>query len=106
MTRNWYFPALAMCVAGLVIACGLLAPANSPRADVFDCRQAALEPIFGRILDTKAFLRALYAGNADLGAALARVQATKAELMALEAAWAACEPPAVPPESDDGLENL
>ena len=79
--------------------CAFLAPANSPRAELFDCRQAALEPLLGEILDTKEFLRALYAGQASLEAALGAAGATRAEVDTLLAALNACDEPVSVPDS-------
>lgn len=91
---------LAVATAGLV-ACGLFAPAHSPRAVRFDCQEAALRPILGEILDTKAFLRDLYAGKADLSAALGAIGATRAEVVAVVQALQACDAPT--PVPDAGL---
>lgn len=101
MTRNRVFFAFAFASAAVLAACGFLAPVNSPRAKKFDCQEAALRPVLGEILDTKDFLRALYAGQASLGAALAAAGATEAEVRALVEALQACEgpPPPVPTDS-------
>lgn len=100
MTRFNAFLALVAVGAVVGTACGLLAPANSPRAVKFDCQEAALRPVLGEILDTKAFLRDLYAGKADLGAALAAIGATQAEVRAVVKALQACEAPADAGEPD------
>jgi len=101
VTRNRVFFASAVVFAAVLTACGLLAPVNSPRAKKFDCQEAALRPVLGEILDTKDFLRALYAGQASLGAALAAAGATEAEVRALVEALNACDgpPPPVPTDS-------
>ncbi len=104
MTRTHAF--LALVLTGVVAgtACGLLAPTNSPRARKFDCQEAALRPVVGDVLDTKEFLRALYAGQASLGAALTAAGATEGEVKALIKALQACDGPAS--ESDAGSETL
>lgn len=104
MTLTKLFLALGFGVTVGTLACGLLAPANSPRAVKFDCQEAALRPVLGEILDTKALLRDLYAGKASLSAALTAAGATEAEVRAVVAGLRACEAPvAEPVEPDAGL---
>lgn len=98
MTRFVHFLAGAVGVGLVALGCGLLAPAKSPRAEKFDCQVRALEPLVGEILDSRELLRALYAGQADLGAVLASSGATAAEVRALVEALNDCEPPVELPE--------
>lgn len=74
----------------------LLGAARAPRVERFGCEVAALEPIFGQILDSEELLRSLYSGQADLGAALAAAGATQDEVRALVAALEACAGPRLP----------
>ncbi len=101
MTIKSCFFAVLGVAACTVLACGLLAPTNSPRARKFDCQEAALRPVLGEILDTKDLLRALYAGQADLRAALAAAGATEAEVQGLVEALRACDGPPPAPSAED-----
>jgi hypothetical protein len=85
-------------MAWLALGCGLLGP-KAPRQDKLDCRAAALEPVVGEVLDARELALEIYKGTASLGAVLAAVEATPAEVETLVLAFAACngdKPVAVP----------
>ncbi len=75
---------------------GLLSSAPSARVAKFNCQVDAVQPVVGDVLDAAELVRALYSGEANLGAALAAVGATEAEVRALVAALEACEGPSLP----------
>jgi len=81
---------------------GLLAGGQSARVARFNCQVDALQPVLGDVMDTADLVRSLYAGNADLGAALSAAGATEAEVRAVVTALRACEP-APPVPADAGL---
>lgn len=99
MTVKRAFLALSGLTLGFVLGCGLLARPGTARAAKFDCQEAALRPVLGDILDTKDFLRALYAGQASLEAALSAAGATEAEAQGLVQALRACEAPVQLPDA-------
>lgn len=86
------FVAVAAVTAWFVLGCGLLG-AKAPRVDKLACRAAALEPVVGEVLDARALALDLYKGTAALGAVLAALEATPAEVETLVQAFAACNGP-------------
>lgn len=80
---------------------GFLASAPSARVAKFNCQVDALQPVFGDVLDTAELLRGLYAGQADLDAALSAAGATETEVRALTDALRACEGPVAAPPAEE-----
>jgi hypothetical protein len=73
--------------------CGVFgSDAKSPRAELFECRVAALKPVCGEVLDAAEVVRDIYKGKADLAVILQTLRASAEEVRATVEALKACDP--------------
>jgi hypothetical protein len=101
--RGFFALLLTYAVIGFYLVfgfgCGVFS-ANSAKSEKFDCQVRALQPLVGDVLDAKQLMRDLYTGKASLGAVLANLNASEAEVKKLLQDLHACEPPVELPEGD------
>ena len=74
----------------VLLACSVLQEAESPRVSRFLCHVEAIRPLTGDVLEAEQLVRDMYAGKASLGAVLANLEASAAEVQTLNDAIAMC----------------
>jgi len=94
-----FAPVLVVSALLSVAACGVLAPAKSPEAELFDCRASALESLMGDREAAVTAARDIYSGRKSLTAIVAGLAPARERVVRLLSDLEKCEHPGTPADA-------